>query len=46
MEVKKPCMGCVYFSVCGSSTRTEPCKGRKTKSQAKKEERVDGKRGV
>ena len=42
MEVKKPCIGCVYFKVCGSTTRTEPCKGRKTKKEVK----ADGKTGV
>lgn len=30
-----PCIGCVYFKTCGSTTRTEPCEGRKTKSQDK-----------
>lgn len=29
--VKHPCIGCVYYKACGSSTRTHPCKGRKTK---------------
>lgn len=42
MEVKKPCIGCVYFKACGSTTRTEPCKGRKTKKEVK----ADGKTGV
>lgn len=32
----KTCIGCVYFKACGSSTRTEPCNGRMTKSQRKK----------
>ena len=32
-EVQYPCRGCIYYSVCGSSTRTEHCDGRKTKSQ-------------
>ena len=31
--VKKPCIGCVYFDSCGSTTRTVPCDGRKTKSE-------------
>ena len=35
--VKHPCQGCIYFAVCGEHTRTEPCKGRKTKSEVKKE---------
>lgn len=33
--VKKPCIGCVYFNACGSTTRTEPCKGRQTKREQK-----------
>ena len=33
--VKYPCQGCVYFAVCGSNTRTEPCSGRITKRQQK-----------
>lgn len=36
-SVKKPCIGCVYFAACGSTTRTEPCKGRITKSRKAKE---------
>lgn len=35
--VKKPCIGCIYFKACGNTNRTEPCEGRKTKSQIKKE---------
>ena len=31
MNVKHPCIGCVYFAACGSTTRTAPCAGRKTK---------------
>ena len=30
--VKKPCINCVYFATCGSTTRTEQCNGRQTKS--------------
>lgn len=30
-SVKYPCQNCVYFSQCGSNTRTQPCDGRKTK---------------
>ena len=37
MAVKKPCIGCIYFEVCGSSTRTDPCDGRKTKREKKEE---------
>ena len=36
-NIKYPCRNCVYFSVCGDSSRTEPCKGRLT-WQGKKEE--------
>jgi len=35
MAVKKPCIGCVYFKACGSTSRTEPCKGRMIKSEQK-----------
>lgn len=35
--VKYPCRNCIYFKVCGENARTMPCKGRKTKSEAKKE---------
>ena len=33
--VKKPCIGCVYFKQCGSTTRTAKCDGRKTKKETK-----------
>lgn len=33
-EVQKPCIGCVYYRDCGSSTRTAHCDGRKTKREA------------
>ena len=36
-EVKHPCIGCIYFAACGSTTRTEPCAGRVTKSEKAKE---------
>ena len=36
-DVKKPCVGCVYFTACGESGRTAPCKGRATKSEKKRE---------
>ena len=35
-EVQKPCIGCIYYSACGSTTRTAPCDGRMTKSEARK----------
>lgn len=40
-EVIYPCRNCVYFKVCGDNMRTEPCKGRKTKSDLKKEKKND-----
>lgn len=36
-NVQRPCQGCVYYKACGESTRTQPCEGRKTKSEVKKE---------
>lgn len=33
---KHPCVGCVYYTACGQTTKTEPCNGRKTKSEVKK----------
>ena len=36
-EVQKPCIGCVYYAACGSSTRTMPCDGRKTKREMQNE---------
>ena len=32
-----PCINCIYFNVCGSVTRTVPCKGRMTKTDKIKE---------
>ena len=40
--VKKPCVGCIYFKVCGNTNRTMPCEGRMTKSEKKKEENCNG----
>lgn len=34
-QVKKPCINCKYFNVCGSTTRTEPCNGREIKKRGK-----------
>lgn len=34
-EVKHPCISCIYYDACGSTNRTNPCKGRKTKSESK-----------
>ena len=39
--VKYPCRGCVYFSACGDNMRTEPCNGRKTKTEQKKENKIN-----
>ena len=36
----KPCQNCIYFNVCGDHTRTQPCEGRKTKSEQKKERKT------
>ena len=41
-NVKHPCQSCVYFKVCGESTRTVPCNGRMTKTDRKKVKK-DGK---
>ena len=38
-NVKKPCINCVYFATCGSTTRTEACNGRETKSEQKNKRR-------
>lgn len=35
-KVRYPCRNCVYFDVCGLYLRTEPCRGRVTKRQQKK----------
>ena len=37
-SVQKPCIGCIYYKACGSTTRTEPCMGRVTKREKTKEE--------
>ncbi len=39
-----PCIGCVYFTACGETSRTAPCEGRMTKSEKKKEDSKNGKR--
>ncbi len=38
-QPKKPCQCCIYFKVCGDTMRTEPCTGRKTKSDKKREDK-------
>lgn len=35
-NVKHPCQGCVYYKACGNTARTEPCKGRQTKTEQKR----------
>ena len=39
-EVQKPCINCVYYAQCGSTTRTAPCDGRKTKSEVNSYEEI------
>lgn len=34
--VKYPCRNCIYFNTCGNNSRTNPCKGRTTKSEREK----------
>lgn len=34
-NVKKPCINCKYFNVCGSTTRTQPCKGRELRKKGR-----------
>lgn len=38
-NVKHPCIGCKYFTACGSTTRTMPCDGRVLASVDKKEKK-------
>lgn len=33
----RPCTNCVYLHVCGDTSRSEPCKGRQTKTEKRKE---------
>ena len=40
-QVQKPCVGCVYFDVCGETSRTMPCDGRLTESEKKRSERYE-----
>ena len=41
-EVKRPCQGCIYFKDSRETTRTEKCKGRKTKREKEREENKNG----
>lgn len=34
-EPGKPCLNCDHVGACGSTTRTEPCSGRQTKSSTR-----------
>lgn len=36
MPVKKPCIGCNYFNVCGNTNRTVKCKGRELNPRRKR----------
>ena len=36
-QPKHPCINCIYFKVCGEPSRTEPCDGRMTEREKKKE---------
>lgn len=38
--VKYPCQGCVYFAACGNTNRREPCAGRMTKTDRKRQEQA------
>lgn len=40
-SVQKPCIGCIYYKACGSTTRTEPCMGRVTSREKQREEQQD-----
>ncbi len=42
-SVKHPCCNCVYFDACGESSRTQPCAGRQTKTEAKAGGKENGK---
>ena len=42
-KVNKPCIGCIYYKACGSTTRTMPCDGRITKSEKNRSERYEKK---
>ena len=35
-EVQHPCIGCVYFKVCGQKGRTILCEGRLTNRERKR----------
>lgn len=35
-RIKYPCRNCIYFSACGSTSRTEICKGRMNKREKEK----------
>ena len=39
-EAQKPCIGCVYYPQCGSTTRTTLCDGRKTKREVEQNEKI------
>lgn len=35
-NVKHPCVSCGYYKACGNTNRTEPCKGRQTETEQKR----------
>ena len=35
-NIKYPCRNCSYYNACGDFDRTEPCKGRQTKTEQKR----------
>ena len=43
-SIKHPCIGCIYFKVCGKTNRRELCAGRMTKTDKKKEKKNESKR--
>ena len=42
-NVKRPCIGCIYFEACGSATRTQPCDGRQCEVDRRAKEYRNGK---
>lgn len=35
-SVQHPCISCIYYEQCGTTTRTQPCTGRKTKKEQRR----------
>lgn len=40
-HVKRPCVSCIYFDECGSTSRTVPCHGRKTRREKERERKEE-----